>query len=44
MADGVGTKFRSGKGVRLSKQGIYHKSSGDIKGINNEAMRFNYDL
>ena len=44
VADGVGTKFRSGKGVRLSKQGIYHKSSGDISGIKNEAMRFNYDL
>jgi large subunit ribosomal protein L10e len=44
VADGVGTKFRSGKGVRLSKQGIYHTSSGDIKGRTNDAMRFNYDL
>ena len=29
MPDGVGTKFVSGKGVRLSKMGIYHPSAGD---------------
>jgi len=44
IADGVTTKFSSGKGVRLSKLGIYHVSSGDIKGRANDAMRFNYDL
>ncbi len=33
MADGVGTKFITGKGVRLSKHGIFHPSSGDRKVI-----------
>lgn len=41
VADGVTTKFISGKSVRLSKQGIWHKSSGDIKGKMNDAMRLN---
>jgi hypothetical protein len=31
VADGVGTKFITGKGVRLSKHGIFHPSSGDRK-------------
>jgi len=44
VADGVGTKFITGKGVRLSKQGIWHKSSGDIKGKWNDAMRLNRGL
>eukprot|EP00284_Hemiselmis_tepida_P015897 CAMPEP_0174925616 /NCGR_PEP_ID=MMETSP1355-20121228/8040_1 /TAXON_ID=464990 /ORGANISM="Hemiselmis tepida, Strain CCMP443" /LENGTH=242 /DNA_ID=CAMNT_0016171559 /DNA_START=40 /DNA_END=768 /DNA_ORIENTATION=+ len=44
VGDGVGTKFISGKGVRLSKQGIWHKSSGDIKGKWNDAMRLNRNL
>mmetsp|Transcript_16887 Transcript_16887/g.33847 ORF Transcript_16887/g.33847 Transcript_16887/m.33847 type:complete len:244 (-) Transcript_16887:63-794(-) len=43
-ADGVGTKFSTGKGVRLSKFGIYHPTSGDNKDKPNDAMRFNYDL
>ena len=44
MADGVGTKFITGKSVRLSKHGIYHVSSGDRKERSNDAMRLNWGL
>ena len=43
-ADGVGTKFVSKKSVRLSKLGLWHKSSGDIKGRTNDAMRLNFGI
>lgn len=42
--DGVGTKFASAKSVRLSKLGIWHKTSGDIKSRPSEAMRLNWTL
>jgi large subunit ribosomal protein L10e len=44
VADGVGTKFITGKSVRLSKHGIYHVSSGDRKDRSNDAMRLNWGL
>ena len=43
-ADGVGTKFISKKSVRLSKLGIWHKSSGDIQERPGDAMRLNYGI
>mmetsp|Transcript_65494 Transcript_65494/g.106183 ORF Transcript_65494/g.106183 Transcript_65494/m.106183 type:complete len:172 (+) Transcript_65494:405-920(+) len=43
-ADGVGTKFASKRSVRLSKLGIYHVSSGDIKERASDAMRLNWTL
>eukprot|EP00802_Teleaulax_amphioxeia_P015232 Tamp_15319.p2 GENE.Tamp_15319~~Tamp_15319.p2 ORF type:complete len:172 (+),score=43.28 Tamp_15319:614-1129(+) len=43
-ADGVGTKFVSKKSVRLSKLGIWHKSSGDIQERPGDAMRLNYGI
>lgn len=43
-ADGVGTKFASKKSVRLSKMGIWHKSSGDIQDRPSDAMRLNWGL
>jgi len=42
--DGVGTKLVSKRSVRLSKLGIYHKSSGDIKDRASDAMRLNWTL
>ena len=42
--DGVGSKFVSKKSVRLSKLGIWHKTSGDIKERPNDAMRLNWTL
>jgi len=43
-ADGVGTKFASKRSVRLSKMGIWHVSSGDIKERPSDAMRLNWTL
>jgi hypothetical protein len=42
--DGVGTKFASKKSVRLSKMGIWHKSSGDNADRPSDAMRLNWCL
>jgi len=42
--DGVGTNFASSKSVRLSKLGIWHKTSGDIKDRASDAMRLNWTL
>ena len=42
--DGVGTKFASSKSVRLSKMGIWHKTSGDVKDRPSDAMRLNWTL
>eukprot|EP00960_Hanusia_phi_P044645 756749-Hanusia_phi.AAC.14 len=40
--DGVGCKLITKKSVRLSKLGIWHKSSGDNKEKPNDAMRLNW--
>ena len=37
-------KLARGQGVRLSKHGIYHVSSGDSKERSNDAMRLNWGL